>query len=302
MEKPVLKNGDVPLFTSGSFFRPNENVYIQLSTEFPEYVGVMHKHTFIEIVYILSGNATHHVGKHSYPVVKGDLCIVNYETPHAFMAQEDAGDRFIAYDLMFTPNFLDAKLMLSSSFESISSSYLFYSLFPEQQPYQPDLQLRSSRFNDIGAIFDRIFREYHTREQGFIDIIRAYIIELIVMILRLLNAAQDECAPQHKSIVDSVLLHMRDHFDKHITIEELARNVFLSKNYFARLFRETTGTSVNAFLQAIRIDEACKMLSSTELTVNDVANQCGYKDMKNFYNAFKKRMKMTPGEYRGSVR
>ena len=110
-----------------------------------------------------------------------------------------------------------------------------------------------------------------------------------------------EYNPRHKMVVDSVLQYMRDHFDKHITIEVLAGNVFLSKDYFARLFKQTTGISAKAFLQTIRIDEACRMLISTDYTVNDIAARCGYEDMKSFYIAFQKYKNMTPGTYRNSL-
>ena len=45
----------VPYFDNRSFFKGETPVYIQLSTEFPKYVGVMHRHQFVEVVYILSG-------------------------------------------------------------------------------------------------------------------------------------------------------------------------------------------------------------------------------------------------------
>ena len=275
--KSIIKTGEIPLFTTEDFFKDDENVYIQISTEYPDFVGVTHKHTFIEIVYILSGSAMYYVGKHNYPVAKGDLCIVNYETPHAFIASENHSEPFVAYDLMFTPSFIDTGLAFFSSFESISSSYLFYSLFPEQQPYQPDLQLKGNKFNNIGEVFNKIYHEYHAREQGFIDLIRAYVIELIIKIFRIMNSIPThEQSSQHKKIVDSVLLYMREHFDNPITNEALAENVFLSKDYFAKLFKQTTGISVKKFLQTIRMDEACIMLKSTDYTVDEIAKRCGY--------------------------
>ena len=299
---PNIVSGDVPLLTANDFFLLNERVFIHLSTDYPDFVGVMHRHAFVEIVYILSGSAIHYVGKNNYEVSKGDLCIINFETPHAFITHKNSTDPFVAYDLIFMPDFFDNKLMLASSFESISSSYLFYSLFPEQQPFQPDLRLSGSGYSAIGEVFTKIYNEYRSREKGFIDLIRAYVIELIVKIFRLMDSSHaSKNMNKHKMVVDSVLQYIRENFDSHITIDELANDVFFSKDYFAKLFRQITGTSVNTFLQKTRIDEACKLLCSTDYSVKEIAMRCGYVDMKSFYSMFKKNKNVTPGEYRKSL-
>ena len=66
----------VPYFDNRSFFKDSCPVYIQLSTEFPKYVGVMHRHQFVEVVYILSGQAVHTVGDREYTVKTGCGCPV----------------------------------------------------------------------------------------------------------------------------------------------------------------------------------------------------------------------------------
>ena len=141
---PVVHGENIREFTGEDFFSPGECVYIHMSSEFPKFVGVRHKHKFIEIVYIISGKATHVVGDHQYSVSKGDLLIVNYDTPHAFYGDPDYPEVFDAYDLMFTPDFLDVSLIDDAGFEELGSSILFNSLFPEKEKIGPDLQLAGS--------------------------------------------------------------------------------------------------------------------------------------------------------------
>ena len=102
------KDDEVPVIREQDVFRPGENVFIQTSGKHREFLGVVHKHTFIEIVYVISGSATHIVGNRSVPATKGDLFIINYDTPHAFFENKDDNDPWVAYDLSFTPGFLDA--------------------------------------------------------------------------------------------------------------------------------------------------------------------------------------------------
>lgn len=289
---------NVPVITEQDIFRPGEDVYIQLSTQYPDFIGVIHKHTFIEIVYILSGSATHIIGDRSVPATKGDLFIVNYDTPHTFVRNEDSDEPLIAYDLLFTPSFFDSSLLNSVFFESISSSFLFYSLFPEQQ-IASDVHISGSSYSAFGELFNKMYLEFTGRERGYINIIRAYMTELIVKIFRKMESSQNkEVSSSQKQVVNSTLAYLRKNYKKQISLDELAAQVFLSKDYFSRLFRETTGMPTSAFLQKIRVEEACNLLASTNIAIKDVAHQCGFHDIKYFYSIFKKLTGLTPRQYR----
>ncbi len=289
---------NVPVITEQDIFRPGEDVYIQLSTQYPDFIGVIHKHTFIEIVYILSGSATHIIGDRSVPASKGDLFIINYDTPHTFVHNEDSDEPLIAYDLLFTPSFFDSSLLNSVFFESISSSFLFYSLFPEQQ-IASDVHISGSSYSVFGELFNKMYLEFTGRERGYINIIRAYVTELIVKIFRKMESAQSkEVSSNQRHVVNSTLAYLRKNYQKQISLDELAAQVFLSKDYFSRLFRETTGMPTSAFLQKIRVEEACSLLSSTNIAIKDVALQCGFHDIKYFYSIFKKLTGLTPRQYR----
>ena len=289
---------DVPVITAKDIFRPGENVFIQMSSQNTDLTGVIHKHTFIELVYIVSGTATHIVGDRKVPACKGDLFIINYDTPHAFFPEEKGREPFVAYDLLFTPDFFDTSLIDNLRFESIHSSFLFYSLFPAQQ-LGPDVHISGSSYSAFGELFNKIYLEFTNREEGYINIIRAYVIELIIKMFRKMSKEPNsETVSRQSRIVDTTLSYLRENYQKQLSLDELAAQVFLSKDYFARLFRETTGMPISALLQKIRIEEACKMLTGTNRKVDDIASDCGFHDIKYFYNAFKKITGMTPRQYR----
>lgn len=289
---------EIPVITQNDVFRPGENVYVQMSTEHSDFCGVIHKHTFIELVYIVSGSAIHVVGDRKVPASRGDLFIINYDTPHAFFKNEESGDSFVAYDLLFTPDFFDRALIHNLRFESIHSSFLFYSLFPGQQ-LGPDVHISGSSYNTFGELFHKIYLEFVGREDGYISIIRAYVIELIIKMFRKMNSApKSDTANRQSQVVETTLNYLKENYQKQLSLEDLAAQVFLSKDYFARLFRETTGMPIIALLQKIRVEEACKMLSGTHEKVSQIAALCGFHDLKNFYNAFKKHTGMTPRQYR----
>lgn len=302
MKVPEIRNG-IPVFTNQNFLRPDDNVFIHMSSEYPDFVGVPHSHEYIEIVYIISGKAVHVVGENRIPANKGDLFIINRDVTHAFYGDTDSRESFCAYDLMFLPDFLDVNLINGGDFTSLGSSFLFYSMFPQEKAVGADLHLASNSYNDFGELFNKIYLEYYGMERGYINIIRAYLVELIVKIFRRMDVKTDHSSSMRKSqIIDAALDYLRENYSMHISVSDLASHMFLSRDYFSKLFRNTTGMTVMVFLKQLRISEACRLLLETDRSVTDIAQYCGFHDMKHFYAAFRSETGTTPGAYRKKIK
>ncbi len=287
-----------PVLKGDSLFRPNEKVYINKSEELQEYCNVMHRHDFIEITYVISGQGTHIVGQSEYEISRGDLFIINYDVPHSFFPKSGSSQPMV-FNCVFMPEFLDASLFSSIHFQDITSSFLFRSLFPEEQLPTPDLRLSGTEFKEIGDLFGKMYTEYKLMKKGYTDIIRAYLIELIVKIFRYMEpAAKKNSSSQSTALIQRAIEHLRLNYSSDIKLEDLAMKSFISKNYLSRLFKEVTGTNFSDYMQKLRIDEACRMLRQTDMKVIDIAREAGFNDMKFFYEVFKKITGKTPGDYR----
>lgn len=299
MEK--TSNEQIAFFDNKSFFANGEQVYIQLSTEFPDFVGVTHKHEFIEIIYILSGKAMHTVGEKQYMVKCGDVAVVNSGIEHKFTSVSDSDENFVTYDLMFSPKFFEASAIEMGEFESLKNSFLFYSLFPSEESSQPDMHISSGRFSDYGEIFSRIYQEYRRKEKGYIQLIRAYIISLIIKIFRDIERSDSIHLSSSKlKTVYSAIEYIENNYNTKLSVDDIASKAFLAPDYFRKVFKKVTGHSVTTYMQNLRIDEACKLLSTTETPIKDICSMVGYNDMTTFYQSFKKITGKTPNEYRKS--
>lgn len=294
-----MEEKNYPLLKGDKLFRKDELVYINRSDELQEYHGMMHKHDFIEIVYVISGKGVHVVGDREYDTSKGDLFVINYDVPHGFFARKGGSEVPVVYNCVFMPKFLDTSLFSSIHFQDITSSFLFKSLFPEDTAPSPDLKLQGAEFKEIGDLFSKMHVEYKGRAKGYCDIIRAYLIELVVKIFRYIDKGEIKPSTmRNKDLVDKAIQYMRSHYNTDLRLEDLAMKSFISKNYFSRLFKEVTGTGFSDYIQHLRIDEACSLLRNTDLKVIDIAAQVGFKDLKSFYEGFKKITGQTPGDYR----
>ncbi len=85
---------------------------------------------------------------------------------------------------------------------------------------------------------------------------------------------------------------VKDYVDEHyasaLRLEDAAAHVHLSVNYFSQKFRQETGEGFNDFLTKIRIQEAIKLLRSTSLSTEEIANRVGYMNTNYFIKVFKK--------------
>lgn len=295
-----MSSNKICVLTKEDFFRPDENMHIQMSNEFPDYIEVWHKHEYIEVVYVISGRATHEIGGKIYDVKRGDLFIVNMNTPHVFNVDEKEKEQFVAYDLMFTPEFFDSSISGYHSLEVLNNSFMFHSLFASK--VSPFFSVSESECTAFGELFNKIYLEHRGKKKGYIEIIRAYLIELIITIFRLNETSVNKSANmRNKQIVNFIVNFINENYMSPLSVSELSRMVYLSSDYLGRIFRTHTGCTISDMIQKVRIEHACNVLASTDASIANVLNSCGFEDKKFFYKVFKKHMGVLPGEYRKQI-
>lgn len=295
----AMQNETIPTMTIGRFFRPGERFHMQMSTDFPDYVGILHRHEYIEVVYVISGTATHTVGDKSYAVKRGDLCFINVNTVHMFCENKKSSEPLVVYDLMFTPEFFDCSLTEGRSLEDLGDSYLFRALPKGQPGKENSFGVSGNVYVKFSELFNRMYDEYRDRSSGCMEIIRAYLLVVVVTAMRMRAAADKQITTRKK---EQLVQRVRDYIEKNyrvpITVQNLAKSVYLSPDYLGRIFKEITGETISAQIQSVRVRNACRLLITTQRTIVDIAAACGFGDAKNFYSVFKRYMGMPPGDYR----
>ena len=290
---------NVRILTKKDFPMSNQNIHIEMSNEFPDYIGVPHKHKFIEVVYVISGSATHEIDDNTYRAKQGDLFIINMDTTHVFRCEQNAAEPFVAYDLKFTPEFFDSSVTGYRALEALNNSFMFYSLVHGRKEYTPYVSVTGNSFSELGELFHKIYQEYRGQEKGYIEIIRAYLMQLIITIFRSDAASSKNVeTAKEKQVVNYMIDYIKTNFASHISTGVLAEQVYMNKDYLGRVFREQTGMTISEMIQKVRIERACEMLENTNRTITNIALTCGFDDVKFFYTIFKRQMGVRPGDYR----
>ena len=97
-----------------------------------------------------------------------------------------------------------------------------------------------------------------------------------------------------KTVVD----HIFEHYDERISLETLASLTFLSPRQFERRFRSLLHSSPTEFILKTRIDAAARLLVESKLSVTEIALRCGFYDNSHFTRQFKKKMGVSPTQFR----
>jgi AraC family L-rhamnose operon transcriptional activator RhaR len=283
------------------FFENGELIYINRPVEQVE--PHLHAHDFLEIAYVSSGKGIHILGNKKYDVSKGDLFVINYNVAHEFRSIASSDDKLIIYNCVFKPEFLDYTLINCRDFKDIVYHFLFNSLFPQETSSVNDIKLIGKDCTDIEQLYNKMFDEYTNRNSGYVEILRAYLIELLVTIFR--KYKESDIKQEHyqienrkKELIEEAMCYMKENYDKEIKLEELSMISFFSRNYFCKLFKDATGMTVVEYIQRIRIQNACRLLKETNDTVLNIAHQVGYEDCKFFTILFKRYTGYAPSAYR----
>lgn len=100
------------------------------------------------------------------------------------------------------------------------------------------------------------------------------------------------------TIIQKLCKYINIHFKENLSLKELADDIHMNSQYISKLFKEETGINFSDYLTNLRIEEAKKLISSTNQSMKEISNYVGYNDSNYFTRAFKKHESMTPKEYR----
>lgn len=157
----------------------------------------------------------------------------------------------------------------------------------------PLIEYRNSSLKtDLGILFETERRmEREIMEYSFAERIRY------------LRRHYQEAMKEAESGNDSIILDMQKVIRERFAMPDLDVNVLariygMSPVYLGRLFLERTGMKITEYIQENRIRFACTRLRSSHSSVKEIAMMSGYRDAGYFNKVFRRKMNMTPVEYR----
>jgi AraC-like DNA-binding protein len=94
---------------------------------------------------------------------------------------------------------------------------------------------------------------------------------------------------------------MRANLHQELTLRELSRSVGLSQSHIFYLFKNDSLPPPMQYLKALRMQSACELLETTDLSIKQIMLEVGIKDESHFVRDFKRTYGVTPAQYRAQL-
>lgn len=111
---------------------------------------------------------------------------------------------------------------------------------------------------------------------------------------------RDKYAKKKSSIanLEHIIVDMESRYHEKISLEEYAKQLNISYDYFRHKFKEVTGFSPQEYISNKKLDTAANMLTSSSLSCSEIADKCGFSNSAQFSKMFKEKYKISPNKYR----
>lgn len=127
--------------------------------------------------------------------------------------------------------------------------------------------------------------------------------DMVDSLIQMINASPDtQEMPSNLSNTYflKIMQYINTYYNENITLKDVAKVVNLNPNYISQLFKKLAGSNFSHYLTDLRITNAKKMLTTTDISINEISLQTGFNDYFYFLKTFKKYTGKTPSEYRDS--
>lgn len=152
---------------------------------------------------------------------------------------------------------------------------------------------------EITLTFEMMRNEEKEKKPYYQEIISSLFSSIIFKYLRTLTNVK---VSSNKELVERTKTYIKENYRQDIDFEKVAFNIGYSFDRFRHIFKQETGVSIYQYLLNCRLYAAKQMLLDSNLTVKEVARNCGFDSVIHFNNFFKSKMNTSPIQFRKSSR
>lgn len=253
----------------------------------PNFETPYHQHYEYELMVIKKSEGTAFIGDSIREYQEGDTYLIGHNLPHWFRKKDNhpigasmvvhfRGD-FLGETFFDLPEMSSIKRLLNNSSRGI---YLNGNL--KKNISEKLLQLENQKgYFKITGLLDMLHEISISDEYKYVS-----------------SLDQFNYSVRDQFLINLVFEFSVQNFKRKITLEEVAILTNKSISAFCHYFKKTTKMCYVNFLTQIRIEHACKLLKTTNLSVTQICYESGFNNWANFSTHFKKHCKISPTQYR----
>ncbi len=250
-----------------------------------------HHHTECEISLILAGEGIYLISGKEYVFRPGDILLFGSNEPHCIT--EISGDAvFDMLTIKFEP-----KALWSGT--DNSATVLLKLFFNRDGKVPVHIPACSEEAKALQCLLSEAEQEISMQAAGYALKIRINLFTALLILLRAFGISESEniAAAQNTARLSLAMDYIGQNLSAPLTLEEIASVAAMSKAYFSTVFKKYNGISPWDYITIKRVELAISLLKTTESKKIEIAEECGFQSVANFYKAFKKVTGKTPKDY-----
>lgn len=253
-----------------------------------------HLHNYIELTFIMSGQAEIVVKNKTIKLSTGQILLMGQNTIHCLNLNNP---KTVIFNLAITSNFLtEERLMILRKLSTVAK--MLFTILRNDNIDQAEYSIFDA--TDNSAIQDtlaEIIVEYYQPNFGSQEIINLDVLKLLVELIRLRQLQQPQVIANETSDVFDMLIYIENNY-RNLSLTQMSEVFHFHPNYLSAKLKTATGMSFSQLISLQKLNTAAAYLIHSHDTVSQISERIGYTDTSYFYQEFKKFFKTTPIQYR----
>jgi AraC-like DNA-binding protein/mannose-6-phosphate isomerase-like protein (cupin superfamily) len=276
--------------------KPSESAFAYYSDFHSGDKTQFHTHDYIELAYVAEGEFQQKIMGQDIKFKKGEICLIDKNCLHQdYLFYNKSTVIFIGM-----ANEIFDEVMVGKIEEEGILNFLRMALM-KQKDIQQYVHFKPKNPDDsqIENLLLNLLTELECNDEASRYICKG----LLIRILRHISSKYDFFLSNEQRkkmnwiIFEEITNYIREKYAD-ITIKELVERFHFNEDYYNRLLKDKTGMTYSEYVQNLRLVQAEKLLKTTFMTVDEVANQVGYHNKGYFYKIFVERFGVTPSKFR----
>ena len=221
----------------------------------------IHWHEHIEFYFILEGQGTVACGDGLFEVKKDDFFIVNSSELH----HGAAGGHCRYLCIMLPPSFFEGKYIFKNHFYDDYVSDLMYKIYNEYKSESEEkfLAIKGCTY----FLLSHLIKKYSVVH---------------------LTEARHRQHIEKLERINSITKYIRENYKENLTTAGIADFFNMSEGYLCHCFKETTGKTIKKYINSVRIEKASDLIIASDMSILEIALECGFNDVNYFSRCFRK--------------
>ena len=243
-----------------------------------------HYHDAHELLYVISGKISVNICGEEREAGAGSLLVFSRFEEHSVRVLTAEYRR---YTLLISPDIArgDDDYLLSSVLINRTGRFDHIITFDGEQ-------------NNIESLMRKMAEEFADQAPMCEKMLDSMLTCLLVCLYRIKPELVLTDENRNTEIVRKLQAKFEKDYSEHFSLSELALRYHISESHLSHIFKNVTGYAPIEYLMSCRLSAAKNLLSSSDKSIKEIIDLCGFSDESNFSRTFKKKVGMTPTEFR----